>query len=293
MLGCGSLLAQKDLGRVIPEKPVLHLVALGDFGSGDVHQIAVAHAMAKRNAEAPFDLGISLGDNFYRCGVHNDSDHLWTTRWEDLYTPLGISFYASLGNHDYGHPPIICPEQRASPKAEVAYTEHSKSWRMPSRYYTFLAGPVRFFAIDTEGWSDAELDWLTETLEATQNEPGVEWRIVYGHHPMYTSGVHLNERRIAVLRRELAPLFHQTNVDLYIAGHDHDMEDLRAGGIEYLICGAGGAHLRAVHHAQPESLFHATTYGFLDVTIDQHKLTAAFLNTNLKPLEEPEMQISK
>jgi tartrate-resistant acid phosphatase type 5 len=293
LFGCGSLVAQKDLGRVFPDKPVLHVVALGDFGSGNVHQIAVAHAMARRNVAARFDLGISLGDNFYRCGVHNDTDRLWTSRWEDLYTPLGIPFYASLGNHDYGHPPIVCPEQRASPKAEVAYTEHSKSWRMPARYYTYLAGPVRFFAIDTEGWSDAELDWLTKALEETQHEPGVEWRIVYGHHPMYTSGVHLNERRIAVLRRELAPLFHQTHVDLYIAGHDHDMEHLRTGGIEYLICGAGGAHLRAVRHQQPESLFHATTYGFLDITIDEHRLRAMFLNTDLKPLERPEMQIEK
>lgn len=285
--------AQKDLGRVFPEKQTLHVVALGDFGSGNSHQAAVAHAMATRNEQDPFDIGISLGDNFYRCGVRTVHDSKWETRWEDLYTPLGIPFYTSLGNHDYGHPPIICPEERASPAAEIAFTEHSKSWRMPARYYTFIAGPVRFFAIDTEGWSNAQFEWLKAELEATENEPGVTWRIVYGHHPMYTSGVHLNQRRIAVLRRKLAPLFKKTNVDLYIAGHDHDMEHLRADGIEYLICGAGGAHLRAVRHPQPQSLFHATTFGFLDITIDDHQLNAKFRDTNLKSLESPEAQITK
>jgi hypothetical protein len=76
---------------------------------------------------------------------------MWTARWEELYTPLGIPFYASLGNHHYGHPPVICPAGKGSPDAEVAYSEHSKSWRLPSRYYTFVAGAARFFAIDTEG----------------------------------------------------------------------------------------------------------------------------------------------
>ena len=287
------LLAQRDLGRVIEEKKAIHLVALGDFGSGNQNQAAVARAMVKRNGETPFDVGISLGDNFYRCGIRDTSDSFWQTRWEDLYTPLGIPFYASLGNHDYAHPPIICPGLKASPAAEVAYTEHSKSWRMPARYYTFLAGPVRFFALDTEGWSAEQLHWLKEILAATMNEPDVKWRIVYGHHPMYTSGVHLNERRIGELRNELGPLFQKTKVDLYVAGHDHDMEHLRADGVEYLICGAGGANLRAVRHVGSHSVFHATTFGFLDLAIDEHSLAAQFLDTKLKSVEQPELQMKK
>ena len=290
---CFALGAQQDLSRVIPEKQAVHLVALGDFGSGDKNQLAVATALALRQRQQPFDFGISLGDNFYRCGVSNAKDPDWKSRWEDLYTPLGIPFFASLGNHDYGHPPVICPGRGASPETEVQYTELSKSWRMPARYYTFIAGPVRFFAIDTEGWSAAQSTWLKKMFAETQNEPNVRWRIVYGHHPMYTSGVHLNQRRIGALRRELAGLFKETKVDLYIAGHDHDMEHLRANGIEYLISGAGGAKLRRVKKATPESLFHATKFGFLDLTIDEHTLTAKFLDTNLISLEQPEMHLTK
>ena len=284
--------AQQDLSRVLPGNP-LHVVALGDFGSGNAHQAAVARAMAKRNEQEHFDLGISLGDNFYRCGVPTINAPLWKARWEDLYTPLAIPFYTSLGNHDYGHPSMICPTEKASPEAEIAYSEHSKSWRMPARYYTFVGGPARFFAIDTEGWSEEQLSWLKKKLQETRGEPGVSWRIVYGHHPMYTSGVHLNERRIGELRRDLAPIFKETQVDLYIAGHDHDMEHLKSDGIEYLICGAGGANLRAVRHAVSQSLFHATTHGFLDLAIDEHKLIATFFDTRLKPVESPKLELSK
>ncbi len=290
MLG---LLAQQDLGNVIPGKQSIRLVALGDFGSGDRHQLAVAQAMARRHREQPFDLGVTLGDNFYRCGVRSLHDPIWKTRWEDLYTPLGIPFYASLGNHDYGHPPVICPHNRASPKAQVDRTGHSKSWRMPARNYTYRAGPARFFVIDTEAWSPAQAAWLEKALRETMEEPGVSWRIVYGHHPMYTSGVHLNQRRIGALRRDLSALFRDAKVDLYMAGHDHDMEHLSADGVHYLINGAGGAHLRRVRKTTPESIFNAAVNGFLDLTIGERTLTVRFLDTDLVSLENPELRLTK
>ena len=280
-----ALYAQSDLGRVLPANKPLHVVAFGDYGSGNSHQQAVAQAIGKRHAAAPFDFGITMGDNFYRCGVRNLEDPLWKSRWEDLYGPLGILFYASLGNHDYGRPPVVCPLQQASADTEVEYTSHSQSWRMPARYYTFAAGPARFFNIDTEGWSKEQLEWIGKALSASRNEPGIKWRIVYGHHPIYTSGVHLNQRRIGELRKELIPIFKEQKVDLYVSGHDHDMEHLRADGMEFFICGTGGAELRKVRHQQPNSVFTATVYGFLDLALSADKIGATFYDTNLKSLE--------
>jgi tartrate-resistant acid phosphatase type 5 len=285
--------AQSEATRVLPADRAIHLVAFGDFGSGDAHQTAVAQAIAKRHAEQHFDFGITLGDNFYRCGVRSVADPIWKSRWEDLYTPLGIPFYATLGNHDYGHPPIICPLGGASPDVEVAYTQHSKSWRMPAKYYSYKAGPVQFIAIDTEGWSAEQFKWLEQTLAASQNDPEVKWRIVYGHHPAFTSGVHLNERRIAVIRAQLVPLFKSAHVDLYICGHDHDLEHLQSGGIHFLIAGGGGAELRHFRRKSPESLFEAVDYAFLDITIDAHHLSARYLNADLKQLENPPLALTK
>ena len=125
------LLAQLDAGRVIPADHPIRVVAFGDYGTGDEHQKAIASAIAKRNATDRFDMGITMGDNFYLCGVRSVKDSKWKHRWEEMYTPLGFPFYASLGNHDYGNPPIICPAQRGSPDSEVAYTAHSQSWKMP------------------------------------------------------------------------------------------------------------------------------------------------------------------
>jgi predicted MPP superfamily phosphohydrolase len=278
--------AQSDLGRVLPAGKPLHIVAFGDFGSGNEHQRVTAEAMQKRNREAAFDLGITVGDNFYRCGVRGTGDKKWKLRWEDMYTPLGLPFYASLGNHDYGHPSIICPLFRGSPDAEVAYTGLSTSWRMPARYYTFIAGPVRFIAIDTEGWSTEQLGWIEKVLKDSQNEPGVRWRIVYGHHPMYSSGHHANERRIGALREAFVPLFQKYHVDLYIAGHDHGLERLEYEGLNLFITGGGGAHLRFMTHPKKESRFGVVVNGFLDLTIDETSLKAQFYDIQLKPLDD-------
>jgi hypothetical protein len=285
--------AQKDLGRVIPADRPVHLVAFGDYGSGNQHQASVAHSLQQRTAQSPIDFGLTMGDNFYLCGVRSVSDQKWQNRWENLYTPLGIHFYASLGNHDYGHPPAICPINRSSPSAEVAYTDHSQSWTMPARYYTFAAGPVRFFAIDTEGWTAAQLEWIKGALTASANEPGIRWRIVYGHHPVSSSGLHANERRIGQLLRELLPVMTAAKVDLYVAGHDHNMEHLHLSDIELLVCGTGGAKLRSPsHHPKAASVFTASQYGFLDLIVDPDRLTAQFFNTALTPLENPPLTLS-
>jgi len=281
-----TLYAQIDLGRVLPADLPLHIVAFGDFGSGEPGQFEVAKGIAQRHAETPFTFGITMGDNFYRCGVKSVHDIKWKTRWEDLYTPLGILFYASLGNHDYAHPPIACPAGGASPDAEVARTKLSPSWRMPARYYTYAAGPVRFIAIDTEGWSEKQFEWIKKTLAATANEPGVQWRIVYGHHPMYTSGVHLNQRRIGVLRRDLFPVLKAAGVDVYICGHDHDMERLQVEGMDMLIAGSGGADLRKVRHQEADSIFAAKSYGFLDIDITADHIAAQFYDPDLRSLEK-------
>src|SRR5262249_40205306 len=142
-------------------------------------------------------------------------------------------------------------------------------------------------------WSLKQFEWLRNTLADSQNEAGVKWRIVYGHHPMYTSGFHLNERRIGALRTQLTPVFEKYRVDLFVAGHDHDMEHLRKDGIHYFISGAGGAELRKVRHTQPESIFYATTYGFLDLTIDGQRITVRFYDTELHSMEDPEPVLRK
>ncbi len=86
---------------------------------------------------APFTIGISVSDNFYRNGLSKTKDPRWKQDWETPYASLTIPFYVDAGNHDWdGTLKAI--------KAEIWYTDvsPSKSWRMRAPYDTFRAGPM-------------------------------------------------------------------------------------------------------------------------------------------------------
>ena len=293
VFGPVGLLAQQDAGRVLPANRSVRVLAFGDFGVGGPNQRKVADVLLRQQAADPFDFGITLGDNFYRCGVRSVHDPKWLTRWEQMYTPLGIPFYAALGNHDYGHPVMVCPFHRGSAEAEVAYSALSKSWDMPAKYYTFTAGAVRFVAIDTDGWSAGQLAWIRKTLADSAGEPGIRWRVVYGHHPIYTSSERESSKRIQTLRAQLLPVLVANQVDFYVCGHDHYLEHLHADGIDFLIAGGGGAHLRSSVNGSGPSMFVQSEFGFLDLTIDDHRFTARFLNTDLTLAETPPLTRTK
>ena len=125
---------------------------------GSEAQKRVAAAMRTYHQQRPFDFAVTLGDNFYSIGMASPDDPRWKTWWSDLYDSLGIPFYATLGNHDWGQP--------NSPAAEILYSARSKSWRMPAAYYTFTAGAAQFFALDTDVISEAQLLWLIEAIDA-------------------------------------------------------------------------------------------------------------------------------
>ena len=113
----------------------------------DDESVEYAEAMKKFHDGSAFDFGVTLGDNFYSKGMLSTSDPHWKAWWDDMYDRLAIPMYATLGNHDWGY--------ADSPAAEVLYTHQSKTWKMPATYYTFTAGPVQFFAMDTNEVSRA------------------------------------------------------------------------------------------------------------------------------------------
>ncbi|CAN5121496.1 hypothetical protein BH24PSE2_BH24PSE2_15460 [soil metagenome] len=169
-----------------------------------------------------------------------------------------------LGNHDV--------EQHASPRAQIAYA--SERWRLPGRWYSFHVGPVHFVALDTTpgGMQRAEhqLEWIDYALA----EPAeTSWTVVYGHHPLYSNGPHGNAGATSAefLKRAVCET---TTIDLYLAGHDHDLQWLTAkpeecGKTEFIVSGAGATPraldgwANAAHFMQGQTLgffwFRATT----------------------------------
>jgi hypothetical protein len=49
----------------------------------------------------PCDFVLLLGDNFYPSGVKSVTDSQWKTAFVTPYEALGLTFYPTLGNHDY------------------------------------------------------------------------------------------------------------------------------------------------------------------------------------------------
>lgn len=254
---------------VRPPGDSIRVLAFGDYGNGSKNQRDVATAMKRYHDGKHFDFGITLGDNFYSRGMLSISDPNWKKWWDEMYDPLGIQIYASLGNHDWGY--------ADSPAAEVLYTHHSQSWRMPRTYYTFTAGPAQFFALDTNEISRAQLMWLDEQLAASK----ARWKIVYGHHPIYSAGTHADSPRMI---RQLLPVLKTRRVDVFIAGHDHDMQHLRTdGGVNFFVAGGAGAGLR-VPTAGPRTIFAQAVHGFAVMEVAPNALTVRFVDVNLAEL---------
>ena len=113
--------------------PTPGFLSVGDWGSaalGGYHQrnaMATAAAMKAYITDAGTDVAfvLSTGDNFYYCGIQNTSDSQITEDYTALFGEMGVPWYHSLGNHDYGF----------SPEAQLSLHETIPGWIMDARYY--------------------------------------------------------------------------------------------------------------------------------------------------------------
>ena len=137
-----------------------------------------------------------------------------------------MKFQACLGNHDI---------RTDNGDPQVRYPSFNMNGR---RYYTFRRQDIQFFALDTNNNADwqNQLPWLEKELSSS-NAP---WKVVFGHHQIYSSGVYGNNQPFI---KTFTPLFKKYGVQLYINGHEHSYERTRAiDGTTYLICGAGAGN---------------------------------------------------
>ena len=210
--------AQQPPQLTLPNKPdTVKFLAMGDNGTGERPQYEAAETMAAALKLFPFDFAIMLGDNMY--GSQRPAD--FVTKFERPYKPLldaGVTFYASLGNHDEQNNRFYTP------------------WNMNGeRYYTYTKKNVRFFALDSNNMDPKQVNWLRKELQTATEA----WKVAYFHHPLYSSA----ERHGSEidLRRVLEPLFVRYGVNAVFSGHDHVYERIRPQkGIYYFVSGAAG-----------------------------------------------------
>lgn len=310
----------------------LTFFAIGDFGNPTKEVIAVAEAMnsyALEYGSPSFILG--LGDNFYPTGVSSELDPKFKVAWSDVFLAhqaLQVPWYVILGNHDY----------MGVPEAQVKFTTSTKNvggfWRMPSPYYTVSWNDnhpeiphnfIDLFAMDTNGCQghvqrshpssiehlQEQKIWLRERLEHSS----AHWKVVIGHHPMYTKGrghqlacVRLRDEMYTCNRynritkryeRAQCQGFGMENVvanggaDLYISGHEHVFQHTNHRDVQHVVCGNSGADIRENEgfYGGKLSVAHVdwhdqtNTYGFLAVTLTVDMMTIKMINASGEPFE--------
>ena len=205
----------------LPNQPdSLKFAIIGDSGTGSSSQHKVAEMLIAARAKFPYEFVLMMGDNLYSGSGPKD----YQKKFEVPYKPLldsGLKFYAALGNHDNTD--------------EKNYKPFNMGGQ---RYYTFKPkNGVRVFALDSNYMDQPQLQWLEKELTAS----GSDWKIVFFHHPLYSSGMHGSDIQ---LRAQLEPLFLKHGVDVVFSGHEHFYERIKPQKGIYYFTSGGAAKLR-------------------------------------------------
>ena len=262
------------------DSSLIRFAVIGDSGSGDEHQARVAAQMARWHERYPYSLVLMLGDNIYGAWGGGGNKKYFEEKFDRPYAKLlarRVTFRAALGNHDTRH--------RDGKDLIDAYDRFHIDG--PLGYYSFTAGesgPVapatgtgranaepllEFFVLNTmrleeEKKDPEQLAWLEDALGKSK----ARWRIVYGHHPMYSTGKrHGADQK---LRAKVEPLLEATlapsssspvgpatgsaspRVHVVFAGHDHIYQRFHPqNGVVYFVCGSSGKLRRG--NARPDA----------------------------------------
>jgi tartrate-resistant acid phosphatase type 5 len=290
-------------GAVTDDPAAAQILALGDWGyDDDSAQTRVAaglRAYAKQRSVHAQAL-LMLGDNWYGELAGGANSARWKTHFEDMYPAQDFPCpaYAILGNHDYQR----WPESKVDAELEYARSGHTR-WTMPARWYRFefpSKNPlITFIALDsnmpradgkehsgrdftlTPEQQAEQLAWFEDQLKRPRTTP---YLVVIGHHPVYSNGPHGDH---SVLIRDWDPLFSKYRVDLYMSGHDHDMQHLEFEGrpTSHFISGGGGADLYTLKvDPSKRGPYAKKVYGFSHISVTERLMTLRHLDQNGNPL---------
>lgn len=229
----------------------IRLFVANDLGrNGYYEQKPIAELMGQMAEQDDVEAVLALGDTHHYMGVESVTDPLWTTNFELIYShpELQVPWYPILGNHEY----------RGNTQAVIDYSQVSRRWQMPARYYSKVfeddGVSLRVVFVDTtplidkyhkdtadypdvaQQNMDAQLDWLDKELaQAKEN-----WVVVVGHHPIYADTPKSSSERTD-LQQRLDPILRRHQVNMYICGHIHNFQHVRIAGtrMDYVVNSSG------------------------------------------------------
>lgn len=268
----------------------INLMVVSDLGrNGYYHQKDVAATMGEVADQIGPDAVLALGDTHHYEGVQSVTDPLWMTNYELIYShpELMVDWYAICGNHEY----------RGNTQAVIDYSDVSRRWEMPSRYYTRTFADdgttLRVVFIDTPPLIDkyrnnsdtypdagkqdaqAQLAWLDKTL----GDADEDWIVVVGHHPIFAS-TDKSESERTDMQKRVDTILRRHNVDMYICGHLHNYQHIRRpdSKTDYIV-NTSGSQTRKPGKTDG-TVFCSDAPGFSVLTADKKTLNLNMLDSD-------------
>ena len=169
---------------------------MSNFRQAAVYDETVLTAAGQKGA----DLIIHTGD------VIDDADADPFVLGQDASHTRSIPTLAVPGNHDRS---VVLYEYLSMPHSD----------RATGDYWT-VQGNVLFVGLNIDvRYPDGHAQYLRETVPA--HREGCDWVVVLIHYSLMSSGYHARDQVMYDLRKALAPVLRETDVDLVLSGHDH------------------------------------------------------------------------
>ena len=292
-------------------------ISVGDWGSASLGGYHIDNAERTASAMKTYIMNnnnngsndkvsfvLNTGDNFYYCGIQNTSDSQISKDYTEVFGGMGIPWYNSLGNHDYGY----------SPEAQLLLNETIPEWIMDGRYYhrrvviptSDDAAPViiNIIVLDTNPcvrdyrgddrklWDpcgsefpdcspidepcrfheniisqdcETQLVWAKQTLASIPNNHS-EWVFVVGHH---------KAEEINVVDFQ-SSFLDDLRIHLYLNGHTHNLEHYSINEqAKYMTTGAGGMVITVTEKTLVDTILNNTHHTH-SVKSLWHKIVTGF-----------------
>jgi 3',5'-cyclic AMP phosphodiesterase CpdA len=284
-------IAQNNLSVMLPKvsSSAVNFIVANDLGrNGYYDQKPVAKIMGYVAENMDIEMVAAAGDIHHFEGVASIEDPLWMTNYELIYDhpDLMIDWNAICGNHEY----------RGNTQAVLDYTQVSRRWNVPARYYTKVirsedGGSCRLVFIDTtplidkyrndtltypdahQQDMDAQLQWIDSVLVHSTEK----WKIVIGHHPVYAE-TKKEEAERTDMQSRLAPILEKNKVNVYFCGHIHNFQHIcpATSRVNYVV-NSSGSQARSVK-AIDGTLFCSPDPGFTICSADYKTFKFFFIN---------------
>ena len=264
--------------------------AIGDYGDEGDPALMVSELVKSWSP----DFIITLGDNNYERGLLSTfdqnigqyyCDYIYNPDAPDGYRCNGMAalegqnrFFPTLGNHDQESANFSQP--------------YLSMFTLPEKetYYSFKWGPVEFFTINSgrDGEADCcgseQAIWLKDAL-ANSSTP---FKIVYFHHPPYSSSKHGSNSN-------LQWPFKEWGADIIFSGHSHQYErinEINDPHFYYIVNGLGGrakfydCNVNPLDNERFNSLCYDQNYGAMKLEANSEELKIRFINVDELVVDE-------